>query len=870
MNRQIVKALVFILTALMAISMVPIVSIAQHPSVSMWLDPSSVELNTAEHSIGYKFWITVWLNATGYEVGSWQFYMIYNKNYLNITQYTLTGTGGTISQFFENSGSSTFYPGASLGAHNDTHNYILMGESWLSGPFGTGCGTLATLEFEVIAVPPKGGEITSLIDISTGFAAGDTLVQDPTMANILQAAYDCTYAFTWVQPPEPYLGVSPVSQEFGMFDNVTGWPVDVSIYIMGLDAAWYLVNASFTFSYDPALVSVTADNITLNTADWDVAAQFSISNGNITFYVETSKDLYGDVKVADITFTIIYQGDYPEVSVCELKFYDIHLFDHAIEIPTKAPLEGEIRIVGFIALPMPHLEVSPSEVVMGPEPSLGKEFSVDVVMKGLYEAWHLVGYNFRLKYDDTLLEVVDVQEGSFLADTTSWGYVLLKDITLPAAAPPLYMSNITLILRVNASMPGTYDFEIVAPTGIRVLINGAPTTTFSISALPAPYSENVTIEFRNYNTYPITGDYKIICSPTTYGVTLFNVTDPANPIELEWIRNVAAPPYTWFFSGVEPDGIYGPHVAVGGMVATDTGEWYIFPEGEGVLATITFKVLKQPKTGENLSCALDLFDIILIDKDGKDIPYEPPVNGTYTILGYELPGRQIDVYTQYPEPYGGQGPNNPSDMFTPQQEVKLYAKVTYNWWGMENKLVAFEVLDNQNNTFTRLSALTDSNGIAEVSFRMPSYNPDLFGVWTVIATVDIAEETINDTLQFHFDTLVEIVDISPDKLICSHGDTITITVTLESHAMQPRDVVVAILITDELGFTVAFGTAQLTVSDAEFCTPNEYEVSVTLTIPHEAVAGMATIHVNCFDKDPAEGGIALCPESTYEIFIQPY
>ena len=870
MNRQIVKALVFILTVLMAISMVPIVSIAQHPSVSMWLDPSSVELNTAEHSIGYKFWITVWLNATGYEVGSWQFYMIYNKNYLNITQYTLTGTGGTISQFFENSGSSTFYPGASLGAYNDTHNYIMMGESWLSGPFGTGCGTLATLEFEVIAVPPKGGKITSLIDISTGFAAGDTLVQDPTMANILQAAYDCTYAFTWVQPPEPYLGVSPVSQEFGMFDNVTGWPVDVSIYIMGLDAAWYLVNASFTFSYDPTLVSVTADNITLNTADWDVAAQSSISNGNITFYVETSKDLYGDVKVADITFTIIYQGDYPEVSVCELKFYDIHLFDHAMEIPTKAPLEGEIRIVGFIALPMPHLEVSPSEVVMGPEPSLGKEFSVDVVMKGLYEAWHLVGYNFRLKYDDTLLEVVDVQEGSFLADTTSWGYVLLKDITLPAAAPPLYMSNITLILRVNASMPGTYDFEIVAPTGIRVLINGDLTTTFSISALPAPYSENVTIEFRNYNTYPITGDYKIICSPTTYGVTLFNVTDPANPIELEWIRNVAAPPYTWFFSGVEPDGIYGPHVAVGGMVATDTGEWYIFPEGEGVLATITFKVLKQPKTGENLSCALDLFDIILIDKDGKDIPYEPPVNGTYTILGYELPGRQIDVYTQYPEPYGGQGPNNPSDMFTPQQEVKLYAKVTYNWWGMENKLVAFEVLDNQNNTFTRLSALTDSNGIAEVSFRMPSYNPDLFGVWTVIATVDIAEETINDTLQFHFDTLVEIADISPDKLICSHGDTITITVTLESHAVQPRDVVVAILITDELGFTVAFGTAQLTVSDAEFCTPNEYEVSVTLTIPHEAVAGMATIHVNCFDKDPAEGGIALCPESTYEIFIQPY
>jgi len=115
----------------------------QHSANSMWIEPSII--NATGMSIGDKFNITVWLNLTR-ECGAWQFYLIYNKEYLNVTRYGLTGTGGAKSQFFENSGSTTFFPGASQGIHNDTHNYILIGESWLGGPFGTGCGSLAWVE----------------------------------------------------------------------------------------------------------------------------------------------------------------------------------------------------------------------------------------------------------------------------------------------------------------------------------------------------------------------------------------------------------------------------------------------------------------------------------------------------------------------------------------------------------------------------------------------------------------------------------------------------------------------------------------------------------------------------------------------------
>jgi len=119
---------------------------------SMWIDPSEIDIT--EMSVGDKFNVTVWLNVTE-DCGAWQFYLIYNKEYLNVTRYGLTGTGGAKSEFFENSGSSTFFPTPSMGAYNDTHNYILIGESWLGGPFGTGCGSLAWVELNTSQTTDK-------------------------------------------------------------------------------------------------------------------------------------------------------------------------------------------------------------------------------------------------------------------------------------------------------------------------------------------------------------------------------------------------------------------------------------------------------------------------------------------------------------------------------------------------------------------------------------------------------------------------------------------------------------------------------------------------------------------------------------------
>ncbi len=154
-----------------------------HDANAMWIEPSLI----ADLSMGDKFNVTVWLNATGAEIGCWQFKMLYDKNQLKIVRTGLTGTAGFKSQFFENTGTKTYAMDPAFEVYNETHDYVLYGESWASGPWGTGVGSLAWIEFEIIAEPP----FTCMLDISTCQATEDTYIQSPTLEIIPLNVYDC-------------------------------------------------------------------------------------------------------------------------------------------------------------------------------------------------------------------------------------------------------------------------------------------------------------------------------------------------------------------------------------------------------------------------------------------------------------------------------------------------------------------------------------------------------------------------------------------------------------------------------------------------------------------------------------------------------
>ncbi len=112
-------------------------------------------------------------------------------------------------------------------------------------------------------------------------------------------------------------------------------------------------------------------------------------------------------------------------------------------------------------------------------------------------------------------------------------------------------------------------------------------------------------------------------------------------------------------------------------------------------------------------------------------------------VSYAVNGAVLDIYTNR----GGQGMHRPAGHFQLNEDVDMFGNVTYNDFPVQNKLVAFEVHNPLNETVTVQTGISDANGIADASFRIPDL-PSSNGVWTVIGTVDIAGQNMTDTVTF--------------------------------------------------------------------------------------------------------------------------
>jgi len=237
---------------------------------------------------------------------------------------------------------------------------------------------------------------------------------------------------------------------------------------------------------------------------------------------------------------------------------------------------------------------------------------------------------------------------------------------------------------------------------------------------------------------------------------------------------------------------------------------------------------------------------------------------------FKPPGAWIDLYTQYPAPYGGQGPDQPSDMFWPQKEVVLYAYVTYNFWPEQNKDVAFEVKDPHGTTWGIYYARTGEDGIAWVKVRLPwpCDDPEYYlGEWHVTATVDVASKIIDDTLTFKYDYLVHIWKVTTDKDSYAHCEYINVTIDYGSYAMQDYPIILTITAVDETGVPFGFTFTEVTIGGAQYCTYKNNTITLSIHVPKFARAGLAKIFVGALNGWPQEGGGALCPQYVVEVGI---
>jgi hypothetical protein len=329
-----------------------------HNANSMWIEPSSLSFSTASTNVGTRFNVTLYANithTTGVDgIGGWQFKMSYDSSQLNATRalYKSGKTSGQ-SQFFENITVKTLTPTLKPGS-------VTFGESWAgdptTGPFAFPpiMGGLAIVEFNITAAPPPGGKLTSVLDISTGWASGDTFVVDyDSTLDVLDNVYNANYEYISSAPAAPlaYLAIEPSSGSYGP-SNVLGVQFDEKISIKSLSASSNIVNASLKLHYDHTPNILATRAVTFDTA-WNVTASFDNSTyGVLSLYVQTnaiSPPLSGNVSVATVKFEITYQGNYPETNIVALTFSDTALKNSTAQIQTAAAITGSITVLGYQA-----------------------------------------------------------------------------------------------------------------------------------------------------------------------------------------------------------------------------------------------------------------------------------------------------------------------------------------------------------------------------------------------------------------------------------------------------------------------------------------------------------------------------------------
>jgi len=783
MKHKLIGSIALSMVAMLFVSMMAILPARPSPADSMYIQPATSAFVTATTSVGDHFKIYVWVSMDT-PTFAWQVKVLFNPTQLQAVATDYTGVGKSL--FFTPLATASVIP-----VIDNIAGSVLHGESLQDNPQTpwvenkTGTGSLIWIEFEIMQQPTKFNKhLGSTFDITTTYNTGDTYCLDTGLATIPLTTTNGQYTFDWSAPTtNPNVAVRradglPWPLEFGPWPpSAVGSTFDVKVMIEGLESSWGLIQANLTIAFNATVIDFAGGvgDITL-APGWTLVEPIAITYNpdptldNVKIHVNAVGVPSGNVLVATLHMTVMMQKPSPQGDVSSpITFIENVLVDAPGPdlIPQNPPVNGQVIVHNLILLPPPTLKVDPTHTVLGPDlvvgDQFGKEFDVKVMMVNLHPNWYAIAVGFRLTYDDTLMQVVDVIEGPF-----------------------------------------------------------------------------------------------------------FNVSG-----------NRPAPPYTFFtWADMPNDPSWGDNVVVGVLILpSDTGLWSYFASGTGVIATIRFKAIKQSFV-DTYHAYFNLVDTQLlgVDLPGDpnqqivDIPYAV-INGDYTILPITERGRFIDAWlSEYPAPYGGQGLNMPADIVLPQQQINITVKVTYNWWPVGAKEVAIEIRDPQGRLWDLEKIVTDSHGHAWKKVRMPwpDVRPeDLLGKWTIYATVDLADVVVTDIIVFDYDYLVRIEWIQTNKLEYKHLDTVSITVRYKTKSMRMRSVILSAMIQDELEVPIGVTTVSRTIGGAAFCTYKFYTDVLTIQIPWWAYAGLAIVRVDFFNKLPSEGGCAVTPEATKNIWILP-
>ena len=238
----------------------------------------------------------------------------------------------------------------------------------------------------------------------------------------------------------------------------------------------------------------------------------------------------------------------------------------------------------------------------------------------------------------------------------------------------------------------------------------------------------------------------------------------------------------------------------------------------------------------------------------------------------------IDVYTEverwpgYTAALVGEGPDVAADAYSPQEEVTLYAYVYYSGDAVQNELVGFEVRGPTNpywNITIGREATTDSVGIATISFRItwPCEHAEeqIFGTWTVYASVSLFEVEYKDSLTFKVGWIVKLESVKTvgpgpdyeDKDVFKKAECIGVQITVTNLAMADRDALVTFVVYDDVGTVIVEYYTWLPIHSGT----EPIILYCFLDVPKFAYAGPnCMVYANAFIDWPQLKGTPWCPE----------
>lgn len=523
-------------------------------------------------------------------------------------------------------------------------------------------------------------------------------------------------------------------------------------------------------------------------------------------------------------------------------------------MPVKAQLPTEGKI----------FTDPPSLTWESPPHAAGETFDLEVRVTDVSDCYGVV---FSIKWNTSIFELVgDPVQGDFLEEAGVSTAYMIAEVNRDAG----YVSGVTYT-RLG-SVPGV---TITSPDSGLVA-----TLTFKVIATPAAGAPIITdITFEDTPDLP-TGWSN---SPAA-GLVEYDFAEMA-PFHFEFSVKVvpAYPPTASFtFTPLAPK----VNETVTFDASASTAGWdgdnmcpiteYRWDFGDG-----TPQVVVNTPTVTHKYSAPGTYTVTLeVYAPGQppyiDPAYTPTDTEQKDITVILVIGLILDLYSDKPAPYNGKGPNVPSDACEPQEELTLFAEVTYNGEGVQHKFVTFRVSGPPNPyynfTFSRV-AQTGADGVANITFRipMPCQYPEesIFGNWTVTAVVEVADKVANDTMTFKVGWLVEIINIETGVLSNSDwipkgsfkkGECIGVKLTVRNIGFTDRIASFSIVVYDDLGVPVAYWQVHhYTVPSGE----KQIIIYCYLTIPKWAFVGVGTVYASAL-KD----GTAYCPETSAIISIE--